>query len=506
MFTAFRSRPLLLAVALGLLTALAPAQAPRPLEFHLTYDAKLCPEPFTGRVFVFLSRRPMNQPKPGPEWFNTEPFFAVDVKDWKPGQTVVVNADASGFPVRLADLPRGSWYAQAVMDFDRGSPNIGNAEGNLYSKALHAELDPATSGPQRLHLDQVVPPRPFVESERVKLVEIESKLLSDFHSRPTKLRAAVVLPESFAAQPDRRYPVLFDIPGFGGRHYAAQSAVRRNPTRIADVEMLYVIPDPACRWGHSVFADSDNNGPWGKAFIEELVPAVEHRFRAIAQPTARFVTGYSSGGWSSLWVQITYPEFFGGVWSLAPDPVDFRDFQRVNIYEPNANIFYDPQGQPRPLARRHGMPILFYKAFSDMEQVMGHGGQLGSFEAVFSPRGPDGRPRQLWNRRTGRIDPDVAQAWKRYDIRLILEQNWHRLGSLLAGKLHVYMGAEDTFYLEGATRLLQEALRRLGSDAVVEIFPGKDHGNLLDSELRNRIHRELAEQFRSRYRPSAQHP
>jgi S-formylglutathione hydrolase FrmB len=488
-----RLLPLLLIVLLP--AALTRAGEPKPLEFHLTYDPAICPEPFTGRVFVFLSRRPMNQPKPGPEWFNTEPFFAVDVKDWKPGQIVVVGADALGFPHKLPDLPKGNWYSLAVMDFDRGSPHIGNAEGNVFSKAVQAELDPASSGPIRLRLDQVVPPRPFVESDRVKLVEIESKLLSAFHRQPMKMRAGVILPESFATQPDKRYPILFDIPGFGGRHYAAQSAVRRNPTAIADVEMLYVIPDPACRWGHSVFADSDNNGPWGQAFVEELVPAIEQRFRAIGQPTARFVTGYSSGGWSSLWLQVTYPDFFGGVWSLAPDPVDFRDFQRVNIYE-DANIFTDPNGQPRPLARRQGMPILFYQAFSDLEEVMGHGGQLGSFEAVFSPRGPDGRPRKLWDRRTGRIDPQVAHTWKRYDIRLILETRWPLLAPKLAGKLHVYMGAEDTFYLDGATRLLKEALERLGSDAVVEIFPGKDHGNLLDRSLRDRIHRELANQFR----------
>lgn len=480
---------------LALLTVLSRADQPRPLEFHLTYDQAVCPEPFTGRVFVFLSRRPMRQPKPGPEWFNTEPFFAVDVKDWKPGQSVVVSSEALGFPMKLLQLPKGNWYVLAVMDFDRGSPHIGNAEGNVFSKAVQAELDPASSGPIRLHLDQVVPPRPFLETDRVKLVEIDSKLLSTFHGKPMKLRAGVVLPESFSTQPDRRYPVLFDIPGFGGRHYGALTAVARNPTAIADLEMLYVVPDPACRWGHSVFADSDNNGPWGRAFIEELVPAVEQRFRAIAQPSARFLTGYSSGGWSSLWLQVNYPDFFGGVWSLAPDPVDFRDFQRVNIYE-DANIFTDPHGQPRPLARRHGMPILFYKSFSDMEEVMGHGGQLGSFEAVFGPRGPDGRPRKLWDRRSGRIDPEVAQTWKRYDIRLLLENRWPQLSPKLVGKLHIYMGAEDTFYLEGAVRLLQDALKRLGSDAVVEIFPGKDHGNLLDQALQQRIHREIAQEFR----------
>src|SRR5271168_3422235 len=142
--------------------------------------------------------------------------------------------------------------------------------------------------------------------------------------------------------------------------------------------MLYVVLDPGCRLGHHVCADSDNNGPCGKALIEELIPAIEAKFRAIGKPSARFVTGHSSGGWSSLWLQVSYPDFFGGVWSTAPDPVDFRDFQRINLYQAGENMFIDRTGQQRPLARRSGKVSLWYKGFSDMEVVMGHGGQLGS--------------------------------------------------------------------------------------------------------------------------------
>src|SRR5262249_54866947 len=152
------------------------------------------------------------------------------------------------------------------------------------------------------------------------------------------------------------------------------------------------------------------------------------RFRGLGAPTARFVTGHSSGGWSSLWLQVTYPDFFGGVWSTAPDPVDFRDFQKVNIYQPGVNIFTDEAGNRRPLARVRGAPGLYYQPFCDMEVVMGHGGQFGSFEAVFGPRGPDGRPVPLWDRTTGAVDPAVARSWERYDIRLVLERNWKTLG------------------------------------------------------------------------------
>jgi S-formylglutathione hydrolase FrmB len=270
----------------------------------------------------------------------------------------------------------------------------------------------------------------------------------------------------------------------------------RNATDVAGMEMLYVVLNPDCRTGHHVFAASDNNGPCGEALVKELIPYIEAKYRALGTPAGRLLTGHSSGGWSSLWLQITYPDFFGSVWSTAPDPVDFRDFQRINIYKPGANMFVDEEDRPRPLARIKSKAVLFYKPFSDMEVVMGHGGVLQSFEAVFSPRGSDGRPRPLWDRTTGRIDPEVAKAWERYDIRLVLERNWKTLGPKLAGKLHVYMGDQDTFYLEGAVVLLKEALAKLGSDAVVELFPGKDHGSLMDKTLRERIAKEMAASVR----------
>jgi S-formylglutathione hydrolase FrmB len=474
----------------------APGAQPRPLEFHLSFDKAVSPSPFTGRVYVLLSKGGLGQLPSGPNWFRPEPFFARDVKGWKPGETLAFGPEALGHPVTLPELPKGTWSVVAVMDFDRGGRSFSAAAGNGYSRPLRRELDPAATGPVPLTIDQVYKARRFVDTDRVKLVDVESKLLTAFHGRPTRLRAGVVLPASFAAEPARRYPVVYEVPGFGGDHFGAFGALRRNATDVAGVEMLYVVLDPACRLGHHVFADSANNGPCGRALLEELIPHLEKKYRGLGTAAARFVTGHSSGGWSSLWLQVAYPDHFGGVWSTAPDPVDFRDFQRIDLTRPGANMFVDAAGKPRPIARRGGKPLLNYKPFSDMEVVMGHGGQLGSFEAAFSPRGADGKPRPLWDRTTGAVDPEVARAWQRYDIRLVLERGWKTLAPRLAGKLHVYMGSEDNFYLEGAVALLGESLAKLDSDAVVEVFPGRDHGTLMDRKLRERIAREMADRFR----------
>jgi S-formylglutathione hydrolase FrmB len=476
------------------LAAARPAAARQagPLEFRVTFAPAVSREPFTGRVFVLLSRDDPGQGVPrGPNWFNPAPMFAKDVQGWKPGEPLALGGEALGFPTPLRKLAPGTYYVQAVMDFGRGMSSSA-AEGNGYSAAARLDLDPARSSQISLTIEKVYHERPFPESDRVKLVDISSKLLTEFHGRPVRLRAGVALPASFASNPERRYPVVYEIPGFGGDHFGARGRVRS--TDVAGVDMLWVVLDPACPSGHHVFADSDNNGPYAKALVEELIPEIEKRFRGLGTPLGRFVTGHSSGGWSSLWLQVTYPDFFGGVWSTAPDPVTFRNFQKIDLTRPGTNMFTDEEGKPRPVARMGGKPVLYYKPFSDLEVVIGHGGQLGSFEAVFSPRGTDGRPRQLWDRASGTVDPEVGRAWERYDIRLILERNWKALGPKLAGKLHVYMGGEDTFYLEGATRQLKDTLAKLGSDAVVEIVPGKDHGTLMDRAMRERIAREMAEQ------------
>lgn len=475
------------ALCLTFLAARANAAA---LSFAVSFTPQVRSTPFTGRILVFSG--PIGGPEPrfGPNWVQPQPFYAVDVQQLRPGEEVLLDGRPLGFPFPPAVAPSQPTRFQAVLDQALDDWQIGTAPGNGISLAVLVEPD---GTPVRLVIDRLVPRPQFIETGRVRLVEIPSPRLTEFYHRPMRLRAGVVLPEGYAQEPEKRFPAVYLIPPYGDSHFYAFDVANSWPGLAAKngLNALVVVLDPTAHTGHHVFADSANNGPVGTALVEEMVPEIDRAFRTIAQPQARLLSGHSSGGWSALWLQCTYPDLFGGVWSTSPDPVDFRDFQQVDLYAPGANLFTDSRGRPHPLARSGGTPIIFYQPFSDMETVLGHGGQLQSFEAVFSPRGADGRPQPLYDRRTGAVDPVIAREWARYDITQKLTRNWDVLRTRLAGKLHVYTGDSDNFYLEGAVYLLKQSLDRLGGDAVIEIVPGKDHFSLLSPEMKARISREM---------------
>jgi Putative esterase len=477
---------------------------------EVEFSPQVRQEPFSGRVYLFFSEQ-MDAPRLGPNWFQPEPFLAREVKDWKPGEVLTFSNALLDktlvYPRELAKLDLTGDRVQAVARFNPLDRNVGTGAGNGFSSVQTIPSNPAPANPApantpvRLVIDQTVPEREFHETRWAKELAVRSKLLSDFHKRDVELKAAVLLPASYYEQPQRRYPVIFQIPGFGGTHLMGSSGQPVQENNQDGVEFLRVMLDPSCPLGHHVFADSANNGPVGEALIKEIIPALDKQYRTIPEPSARFLTGHSSGGWSSLWLQVAYPDFFGGVWSTAPDPVDFRDFQRINLYQPGENMYQDAEGKPRPLARGGGLVTIWYRDFDHMETVLGPGGQLHSFEAAFSPRGANGKPVRVWNRETGEIDTAAAKNWEKYDIRLILERNWKTLGPKLQGKLHVFMGDQDTFYLDGATKLLKQSLEKLPGDAVVEIHAGKNHGSLMTAQLRDRIRQEMTEAFLKLHKP-----
>lgn len=468
------------------------------LKFNVQFSKDLADNKISGRLFVFTAKR--GEPRMGPNWFRPEPFFAKDVVDMAPGKPIVLDDNAVCFPVPISKLPNGKYRFQALLDHDFYSPSPGTGVGNFYSEIKEVEINESTTS-IALELTSKVKPRPVVETKFVKLVQLESKLLSKFHKRTVIEKAAVVLPASYYDNPDRRYPVYYEISGFGGtlpamaRRYSRRTATTADPA----FETIQVLLTGECKWGHHVYANSATNGPRGDTLVKEMIPLIDSRFRTVADMRARFVGGHSSGGWSSIWLQVNYADTFGGLWSTAPDPVDFRDYQQTDLYaSPSQSIYFDENQNKKPLARRGSQVMIWYPDFAKMDDVLGRGGQLRSFEAVFSPLDEKGHPAKMWHRTTGKVDPKVVDAWKKYDIQLILRNNWATLAPKLKGKMHVLMGTEDTFYLNGATKLLGESLKELDSDAEVTLIPGS-HGSIMSAAYFAKRKKQMEASFRAHF-------
>ncbi len=246
---------------------------------------------------------------------------------------------------------------------------------------------------------------------------------------------------------------------------------------------------------HTEFADSANTGPWGAALTTEFIPATDARFRAIGSGQARFLFGHSSGGWSVLWLQINYPDIFNGAWALSPDPVDFHDFLGPDLTEPGQNFYRDSAGRQYRMCRsgrtdlttlhdfvlgRHGCSVRPQRLRSTTEKPWPER-QMDTYDDVFSPARPDGTPARLFDRKSGTIDPSVARYWEEhYDITHLIVKRWAELGPQLAGKLHVFVGADDTFHLDEPVMLMRNAVAKLGSNAEFGIAPDADHWQVYD--------------------------
>jgi S-formylglutathione hydrolase FrmB len=293
-----------------------------------------------------------------------------------------------------------------------------------------------------------------------------------------------LLPPGYESHPQEKYPTVYFTHGFGGTlqglraRYAPVLYDRMKQGKMP--EMIWVLLDESSPTGTHEFADSVNNGPWGKALTTELIPRIEADYRMDARTSGRFLQGHSSGGWATLWLQTHYPKIFGGTWSTSPDPSDFHFFSTIDLYAKNANFYRDSNGAATPILRDHGQARATMQQLAGLESVLGdYGGQLGSFEWVFSPRGPDGRPQHIFNRDTGAIDPGVASYWRtHYDIVEYLTNSWNSIGPDLRGKIHLVVGTDDTFYLDGAAHSLESALNRLGGQPHFTFLPGRSHFNV----------------------------
>ena len=533
----FRLLALVLAL-LGLSLPAATALAANAFEVQL--PAGLRDGPQDGRlllIFAPADQAPTREPRFLVNWDGEAiPFFGLDVEGWRPGSSRKVDAAAFGFPVRsLADLPPGDYRVQAFLNryetFRLGDgrvlklpPDKGEGQqwrekpGNLYSRPVllrwRGALD--ASPLPKLVLSEVIPPLPqFQDTPWVKYVRIRSERLSKFWGRDTYLGAFVTLPQGFDDHPGARYPLVINH----GHFPSAPSSWRETPPdpalkpdyskrfKLAGYNriqqqleweffqawtgkgfprvLLVEIQHPTPFYDDSYGVNSANNGPYGDAIQYELIPEIEKRFRGIGQGWARFVFGGSTGGWIAMAVQMFYPDDYNGAWIACPDPIDFRHYMTVNIYE-DKNAYYMPnrfKRTPRPAHRNWlGHVDTTIEENNLWEYALGTRGRSGDqwdvWESVYSPVGADGYPRRIWDRLTGEIDPVTAAYWRdNYDLGHILRRDWATLGPKLRGKLRLYVGDMDNYYLNNAVYAVEEFLRSAepAADAVIDYGDRDEH-------------------------------
>jgi len=495
-----------------------PSEGP---EIAVSFTAASVPSaqgstPLDGRVIVVLAKAAEPEPR-----FQTRPgvkaaqVFGVDVQKLAPGQEAVVNTSTFGYPVEsLSSVPAGEYWVQAVLHryetfhradghivqlpMDRGEGQHWNrAPGNLYSTPRKVQLDPSLGHRLTITLDQVIPEiEPPKDTAYIKHVKRESKLLTEFWGRPMHLGAHVLLPEGFDEHPEARYPLAI----FHGHHPADFGGFREIPpdpdlepvyserfgldgyNRIVQQEAHYfykrwtgpdfprflivMIQHANPYYDDSYAVNTANLGPYGDAITRELVPHLEKKFRGLGEGWARFLYGGSTGGWEALAAQVFYPDEYGGSFAACPDPIDFSAYMVMDIYE-DKNAYF-AEGPFRRIERPGHRDFLGHvsatiRDFNHLELALGTRGRSGDqfdiWEAVYSPVDTDGYPKRLWDKKTGDLDHEVAAHWKEnYDLRHILQRDWETLGPKLEGKIHIYCGDMDNYYLNNAVYKMEAFL------------------------------------------------
>lgn len=511
-------RKLLFCVSMLLFMALCDAQT-----FRVTIAPNLHGAAFNGRLLLLLSAKAGREPRfQVSDDAGTQLVFGTDVNDWQPGTSRLVDMQAFGYPIeRLKDVPAGDYYVQVLLHkyetfhlknghtvqlpMDRGEGQHWNeAPGNIYSAPVKMHIDPAAPGEISLLMDHIIPPiGEAKDSKYIRHIKIQSKLLTEFWGRPMFLAAHVLLPEGFDEHPHVKYPLAI----FHGHFTTSFGGFRTTPPddnlvpdtnrrlhlvgynkmvqqeaydfyklwtgpgfpRVLAIEIQHANP----YYDDSYAVNSDNLGPYGDAITYELIPAIEKQFRGIGQGWARFMYGGSTGGWEALAAQVFYPDQYNGCYAACPDPIDFHHYMTVDIYN-DKNAYYLESAfkkTPRPEERDYLGHVHVTMAESNhRELALGtrsrSGDQFDIWEAVFSPAGPDGYPKRLFDKYTGSIDSSVAAWWREhYDLTHIIQRDWPSIGDKLKGKIHIYVGDMDTYYLNNAVYSAEDMLKKLSAPA-----------------------------------------
>jgi hypothetical protein len=510
------------------------AQSASRLRFAVTFPAERSSSPLDGRLLLMISADTGGEPRTQVSaTVSTAQVFGVDVDGWKPGEVRYIDASAFGYPLRsLNQLKSGRYRVQAMINryetFRRSDGHtvklppdkwegqqFASKPGNLYSRPANMVINASSAVAPTIVLDQEIPPVgdfKAKETKYVKYMRIRSDLLSKFWGRDMFLGAWILLPYGFDEHPDARYPLVinhghfpsgvgnwretppdpdlkpdyserFSLAGYnriqqqlGYQFY--QDWTGKGFPRMLLVEIQHATP----YYDDSYAVNSANNGPYGDAIMKELIPAIEKQYRAIGAGWARFTFGGSTGGWEAMAVQMFYPDDFNGAWIACPDPIDFRQYTVVNIYEDD-NAYYR-EGPflrvPRPGLRNYlGHVQATMEQLNHRELALGtksrSGDQWDVWESVYSPVGADGYPKPIWDKLTGKIDRTVAEHWRQnYDLSYILKRDWKTLGPKVRGKMRIYVGDMDNYYLNNAVYLTEQVVSELRDPSPDFVF---DYGD-----------------------------
>ena len=489
-----------------------------PLQFSVSFTEAAEDSPLDGRLLLMISDDPSREPRfqisTGPD---TQVIYGIDVQGLEPGENAVIDGSVFGYPVAsLDDIPAGEYQVQALLNRyetfhlhdgrtlslppDKGEGQKWNRKpGNMYSTPQKVRIDPNANKVIDIVLDQIIPPAAQLEeTDYIKIEEIRSELLSKFWGRPVYLGAHVLLPHGFDDHPKARYPLVINH-GHYRNPYLFDLFREEPPDPDLELEyserfdwegynrtvqeyaykfyqywtapdtprmILITIQHPNPYFDDSYAVNSVNLGPYGDAIMQELVPHIEKKYRAIGEGWARFVYGGSTGGWETLAVQVFYPDEFNGCFAACPDSITFRSFFIVDIYNHGNAYFFDSRWKrtPRPGNRNYlGELSNTMQEINHLELVLGtksrSGGTLDIYNAVYSPVGKDGYPAPIWDKKSGVIDDSVAQYWKEnYDLLEIMKRDWDTLGPKLKGKIHIYCGDMDNWYLNNAVYWMEDFL------------------------------------------------
>ena len=462
-----------------------------PLSIKLSVEedikSKVKPD---GRLLLFLSEDSRREPRTQ-IWPSAGNYiFAKNINGLNTNEEIVISS-ASGLMSTtnwtLDKVPEGTYYMQMVWDHDKEESRI-DAPGIIHSKVEKVEVNEARE--IDITLTETIGPREIVEHKHVKEITLESELLSEFWDKEMTLKASVLLPSSYYDDPNKKFPVRYNIAGYGGR-YTRVNRIIGNKS-FSDwwlsgeaPQIINVFLDGEGPFGDSYQMDSENSGPYGESLINELIPHIESTYRGTGEAKYRFVDGCSTGGWVSLALQLYYPDEFNGVWSYSPDAVEFENYQLINIYK-DEYAYVNEAGIDRPVMRNtSGEPLMLLKDFIQYENVLGRsdsyvtsGGQFSAHNALYSPKGEDGLPRPIFDPLTGAIDHAVTEEWKKYDMKLYAKENWTELGPKIQGKVYIWMGDMDHFYLNPATRAFDDFITEAEnptSDALIVFTPMAGH-------------------------------